>query len=51
MIQDHEFSDVEELEDVDEEIDEYLEGKKNISADEASDDSVEKVLFDSTEKV
>ncbi|XP_077921327.1 X-linked retinitis pigmentosa GTPase regulator isoform X5 [Halichoerus grypus] len=38
---DHEFSD-EELEDMDEEIDEYLEGKKNIPADEANDNSAEK---------
>ncbi|XP_073758026.1 X-linked retinitis pigmentosa GTPase regulator isoform X4 [Callorhinus ursinus] len=38
---DHEFSD-EELEDMDEEIDEYPEGKKNMPADEASDNSAEK---------
>lgn len=50
MTQDHEFSD-EELEDMDEEIDEYLEGKKNIPADEANDNSAEKVLIDTTEKV
>ncbi|XP_054363648.1 X-linked retinitis pigmentosa GTPase regulator isoform X7 [Mirounga angustirostris] len=46
---DHEFSD-EELEDMDEEIDEYPEGKKNIPADEANDNSAEKVLIDTTEK-
>ncbi|KAF3812733.1 X-linked retinitis pigmentosa GTPase regulator isoform X5 [Mirounga angustirostris] len=39
--EDHEFSD-EELEDMDEEIDEYPEGKKNIPADEANDNSAEK---------
>ncbi|XP_030873238.1 X-linked retinitis pigmentosa GTPase regulator [Leptonychotes weddellii] len=39
--EDHEFSD-EELEDMDEEIDEYPEGKKNIPADEANDNSAKK---------
>ena len=43
MTQDHEFSEDEELEDMDE-IDEYLKGEKKVAADEASDDSVEKVL-------
>uniref|UniRef100_A0A8C8Y7S0 RCC1-like domain-containing protein n=1 Tax=Panthera leo TaxID=9689 RepID=A0A8C8Y7S0_PANLE len=38
---DHEFSEDEELEDMDE-IDEYLKGEKKVAADEASDDSVEK---------
>uniref|UniRef100_A0A8C9JAI7 X-linked retinitis pigmentosa GTPase regulator n=1 Tax=Panthera tigris altaica TaxID=74533 RepID=A0A8C9JAI7_PANTA len=41
--EDHEFSEDEELEDMDE-IDEYLKGEKKVAADEASDDSVEKVL-------
>ncbi|VFV19901.1 x-linked retinitis pigmentosa gtpase regulator [Lynx pardinus] len=39
--EDHEFSEDEELEDVDE-IDEYLKGEKKVAADEASDNSVEK---------
>ncbi|XP_032739035.1 X-linked retinitis pigmentosa GTPase regulator isoform X2 [Lontra canadensis] len=38
---DREFSE-DEFEDVDEEIDEYLKGKKNIPTDEAKDNSVEK---------
>ncbi|XP_034504630.1 uncharacterized protein LOC100471251 isoform X6 [Ailuropoda melanoleuca] len=39
---DHGFSEDEELEDLDEEIDEYPEGKKNIPVDEANDNLVEK---------
>ncbi|XP_022363525.1 X-linked retinitis pigmentosa GTPase regulator [Enhydra lutris kenyoni] len=39
--EDHEFSE-DEFEDVDEEIDEYPKGKKNIPMDEAKDNSVEK---------
>uniref|UniRef100_A0ABI7VW38 RCC1-like domain-containing protein n=1 Tax=Felis catus TaxID=9685 RepID=A0ABI7VW38_FELCA len=38
---DHEFSEDEELEDVDE-TDEYLKGEKKVAVDEASDNSVEK---------
>ncbi|XP_034504629.1 X-linked retinitis pigmentosa GTPase regulator isoform X5 [Ailuropoda melanoleuca] len=47
---DHGFSEDEELEDLDEEIDEYPEGKKNIPVDEANDNLVEKVLIDTTKK-
>lgn len=43
LIQDHEFSEIEELEDMSE-IDEYLEGKKKFPAAETRDNSVEKVL-------
>lgn len=50
MTQDHEFSE-DEFEDVDEEINEYPEGKKNIPTDEAKDNSVEKVLIDTIGKV
>uniref|UniRef100_A0A7N5JCU5 X-linked retinitis pigmentosa GTPase regulator n=1 Tax=Ailuropoda melanoleuca TaxID=9646 RepID=A0A7N5JCU5_AILME len=48
--EDHGFSEDEELEDLDEEIDEYPEGKKNIPVDEANDNLVEKVLIDTTKK-
>lgn len=51
LTQDHGFSEDEELEDLDEEIDEYPEGKKNIPVDEANDNLVEKVLIDTTKKV